>query len=985
MSSEAEIVQELYRHLANTIDDEPTHHGQSFSGVTPEQRVDSGFADIVIEANDQPFCVIEAKRRPEEGPSRHIDPYSQEVIEQAARYALLLGTEYFATYNGRHLVLFRTFEQGTNLLDRKTRSYEITDIGEFAPHFLEQVAGIDAEVIRWDPLRDAFVNRLKTFHEVIDREFNDALTDKLDADNEFNTRFNQWVDDQGWGERYEDDREEVHDTFTSQAAYVLMNKLVFYALLLNADAYEDVPEVSVEELAESASRRATFDALIEAVDFEAVYEQDPIFDALPLTNRGQRQVEDLLDNLGEYNLDRFDHDVIGRIYEEIIPPGERHDLGQYYTPDEIVALIVDLTIQDESDVVLDPGCGSGGFLVGAYSRLRDLKGNGDHEEILDQIWGIDINRFPGHLCAINLAIRDLTHETHNVNVVVEDFFNVDAEQGRIVPAERAKVGSDGPVAANGETRHGLTIPNEIDAVVANPPYIRHEEIADRERSRAHLNDLGVELSERSDIYCYFFTHAYQFLTNGDADTAPGRLGFLTSNRWLTVGYGEEMQEFFLNRAKIRAIIDFRTQQFDVPLIGTCITILERCDDTEERDENLADLYHVKQAFDPDDIIDLVNETHEPGTLHDGPEYRRVTFRQGDLYDINRWDRYLYAPAIYWELIQHEKITALGKLARVKFGTKTGNNSYFYFESKDEYRDLGIDDEFVTPILKHISPTEYIELRLDDPHWFVLDLRRHVDDILDNADASLLRERTDEEIVLEAFEDREWDGLIQYLEHGQEQGVHEGASVSSAGRVWFDVGNMPTPELILPKEYWRDAKVMLNSAEIPLDQRNYEVDIHDDVDVDTLVLLGVLNSSIFPLMREVEGRVEQGQGMNRNELTVTEAKRVHVPDPREFSDGERDEIRRVMQGWLDVEREATEEEEAEFREELDRVVLGAMGLEDRVEEIQDAVQSMIEIREQGAGEETSVLVTGEERERDIELPGATQVEGSIERQTNLDSF
>jgi hypothetical protein len=148
-----------------------------------------------------------------------------------------------------------------------------------------------------------------------------------------------------------------------------------------------------------------------------------------------------------------------------------------------------------------------------------------------------------------------------------------------------------------------------------------------------------------------------------------------------------------------------------------------------------------------------------------------------------------------------------------------------------------------------------------------------------------------------------------------------------------------------------------------------------------------NSSIFPLFREIEGWVEQGQGMNRNELTVGEAQDMHVPDPRKFTGDEHDEIKRVMSEWLGQERTASEEEKQEFQEELDRVVLEPMGLEHRIEEIQEAVTEMVEVREQGAGEETEILVgAGEEEEdRDIQLPGATRLEDGGESQTTLDEI
>jgi hypothetical protein len=48
--------------------------------------------------------------------------------------------------------------------------------------------------------------------------------------------------------------------------------------------------------------------------------------------------------------------------------------------------------------------------------------------------------------------------------------------------------------------------------------------------------------------------------------------------------------------------------------------------------------------------------------------------------------------------------------------------------------------------------------------------------------------------------------------------------------------------------------------------------------------------------------------------------------------------------------------------------------------------MVEVRERGAGDETAVLVdTGEDEERDIQLPGATRLEDGGRSQTTLDSF
>ena len=47
-----------------------------------------------------------------------------------------------------------------------------------------------------------------------------------------------------------------------------------------------------------------------------------------------------------------------------------------------------------------------------------------HSDILNQLWGIDINQFPAHLSAINLAVRNLDSSSKNMQIIVSDFFKV---------------------------------------------------------------------------------------------------------------------------------------------------------------------------------------------------------------------------------------------------------------------------------------------------------------------------------------------------------------------------------------------------------------------------------------------------------------------------------------------------------------------------------------------------------------------------------
>ena len=70
-----------------------------------------------------------------------------------------------------------------------------------------------------------------------------------------------------------------------------------------------------------------------------------------------------------------------------------------------------------------------------------------------------------------------------------------------------------------------------------------------------------------------FFHVAKFLQNN------GRMGFITSNSWLDVSYGFELQKFFLKKLKIIALLESRCEPwFEDAAVNTVVTILEKCDD-----------------------------------------------------------------------------------------------------------------------------------------------------------------------------------------------------------------------------------------------------------------------------------------------------------------------------------------------------------------------------------------------------------------------
>ena len=108
-------------------------------------------------------------------------------------------------------------------------------------------------------------------------------------------------------------------------------------------------------------------------------------------------------------VDRFDWaeappDVAAILYETVIPPEERRQLGEYYTPDWLARVMVRELVTDPlNQRVLDPACGSGTFIAEAVAHFFDAaKQSGLHpKQVLDRlraaVTGIDVHPVAVHL------------------------------------------------------------------------------------------------------------------------------------------------------------------------------------------------------------------------------------------------------------------------------------------------------------------------------------------------------------------------------------------------------------------------------------------------------------------------------------------------------------------------------------------------------------------------------------------------------------
>lgn len=905
---EAEIHFEFYHHLKNALDKKDTYDGIRFTDVKPEHRTPSGGkADIAIFADGKIWLVVEAKRLLDGRYIRQFDPYSPEVIKQAMGYAIELGAPYFATYNKNVLVLFKTYERFVPLPQRRQRHYDVKglDLEVFSHQLLQDLINIDKEVIRWDADDIAFIERLHTFHNFIMPFVFESLKKAL-KDKKFAEEYKRWLAKQGF-----ELNEARNINIAKQAAYLIMNKILFYKILELRRPTEIEPLRKVDNIKNlSKILEERFTDITNRIDYKAVFQQDPMFSKIPSENIAEI-LNEFIDEVSTYDLSKVESDIIGRIYERLISPVERHVLGQYYTPPPIIDLIVQMCIKNPNDKVLDPAVGSGGFLIRAYHNLLKLKGKDKindkiHQGILNQLWAVDINQFPAHLATINLTMQNVRSKSDNVNVYVSDFFKLTNPtqayfyKGRITANE-----------VNADKEDLVKFPYPFDALVANPPYTRQEEITAKEEVRRialRYNNQQVELSGRSGIYAYFFVHGAKFLKNGK------KMGMVTSNSWLESGFGEDLQKFFLDRFKVNCVIGYDNRVFEDAAVNTCVTILEKAEGKafgKSRDDNLVKFIKLKEKLDTNKIVSIAEKTRRDRTT-DSMNIR--VKKQRDLSQDVKWSKYLYAPDIYFELSESDKLIKLINVADVAYGIKTGANDFFILKD-DDIKEWGIK-KYAKPAIKSPREARYLDIRDEDLIHYMLFAHDNKSELKRKGETNILA----------------------YIRSGERRELNKKRSMRGR-RYWYDLGK-PEPAPILMQKYsWERTISILNKANAYAMDMFYEIRPKKKKNIK--LLAGILNSNLTVLFCEVEGRVMLGEGALA--LMVYEAQKLPILNPNILSETVRKRIENAFSEIIKAQRSGDVDKEEKARKELDIAVLKPLGFERKLDELRSGVEEMRKMR------------------------------------------
>jgi type I restriction-modification system DNA methylase subunit len=209
--------------------------------------------------------------------------------------------------------------------------------------------------------------------------------------------------------------------------------------------------------------------------------------------------------------------------------------------------------------ILDPACGSGAFLNQALNFLlaehefidesiKTLEGGGlglydVRKGILENnLYGVDINAEAVEIAKLSLWLRTV-------------------EKGRKLNslAEKIKVANS-----------LMNMPFEeesFDIVIGNPPYVRQERIKEQ---KVALKEKYQTFVGTADLYVYFYELGIKMLKSN------AMLGYICSNKYYTVKYGEPLRAFLLDNTTLEIFTDFGDKKiFDDATVTSDINIFKK--------------------------------------------------------------------------------------------------------------------------------------------------------------------------------------------------------------------------------------------------------------------------------------------------------------------------------------------------------------------------------------------------------------------------
>lgn len=304
-----------------------------------------------------------------------------------------------------------------------------------------------------------------------------------------------------------------------------------------------------------------------------VKQYSDVFDKKDAIELDDHSIAYVVGELQQYSLIECERDVVGDAFETFIGPSLKGSQGQFFTPRNVTNLVRSLVRPQVGDMVLDPACGSGGFLIEAMRAL----------------WAeVDVQ-------ADELDWPDAEREAEKQKVAIRQLRGIDKDEflSKVAKAYMALLGDGrgGVFCENSlvpmnewrpKTRQEVGV-GKFDVIMTNPPFGKKLKIT--ERSILEPYDLGHKWTKLRGSATYdmtnktleaqtpqilFIERCLNLLSDG------GRMGIVLPESMLCNPSHRYIMQYILSHARIRAVVSVHENLFQPHTHAkTAVVLLEK--------------------------------------------------------------------------------------------------------------------------------------------------------------------------------------------------------------------------------------------------------------------------------------------------------------------------------------------------------------------------------------------------------------------------
>jgi methylase of polypeptide subunit release factors len=521
----------------------------------------------------------------------------------------------------------------------------------------------------------------------------------------------------------------------------------------------------------------------------------------------------------------------GEFYSTLIPQAQRRHVGQFWTSELIAEWMIAWLLQSQPRYLADVGCGAGNFLLKATQYLT-------HNAANLKLYGSDISPL---LLNTTLAAFLTTSSRGNERTTRPQL----------------------PILAV-QNYLNTPLPENVDAVICNPPYTRHHHI--QPELKDYLQALfksrfHIDVSRQGTL-------AYYFLLKLIADMPDGaHAAIIAPMETIDARYGWAARRILGQSTTLVALVHFAPQMnaFRNVDVGASILLFRKGYQKQNQVRHLT----LKSLTTTTEFLDCL-ATDQPQKAQ-WPFGSLVLQPQAELLETPKWFSIATSPSLTTDLEKNSLIVPLKVLAKVVRGIATGANEFFALPNQ-KVKEYSLEPFVVRTLQRNREAQDII---FDEAAWQALS---------DEGKSVWL-------LYLNGGDFGKHPQLSAYLAEGEMKGYHQRSLVQTRKR-WYAMEQREVPAIFFTILTRGNPRFILNRAGVrPLNMFSLIYPNRYVTEAGATELLWVLLNSRFSLSRLHS--VSRTYGGNTLKVEPRELDNLPVINPLALPD----DVQQKIRGWI----------------------------------------------------------------------------------------